>query len=166
MEFVEADYARPEPLDFETWVKAIRRTQSGLPQEPDEIAISRALRRAFHLAQLTPAPFKPIFAPACAEDRYESLLDESNLESAAQALLTPMLEVEVSKPDGKFIAIVRTAGAAGIGTGISSHPAAALLQAWFGCISSAVAMEVEPDAVLNQDRHISPRGSHPSLRQH
>lgn len=166
MESMEADCARQESLDLRTWLGAIRKSRSLLPQEPDEIALSRALRRAFHLSGLTPDPIRLAFATDCAEDSYESLLDAGDFESAARALLAPGLEVEISKPDGKLIMHIRASGIGGTGTGTSSQRAAAILKAWFSCISTAVTPAFQVGGAFNQDLHISPRVQHPSSSRH
>ena len=164
MDSMETESARPQPLDLRTWLEAVLKTKSLL--EPDEIAISRALRKTFYLSQLAPDPFTPIFATECAEDSFERLLDEGDLQGAACALFPPGLEIEVAKPDGKFIAIALASQIGGTGTGISSHPAAALLEAWFACVSSGAAHQADASAALNRDQHKSLSESHRSSTQH
>lgn len=165
-EAMEAEGLAPNSLDWEGWQEAILRTQLRLTTEPEEMALSRALRRAFYLSQLTPGPIRPTFATECSEDSFEKLLEAGDLEGAARALLTSALELQISKPDGKVIAVIEVSGGDIAGTGISSHPAAALLTAWANCISAVLSTDTDAEAVLNPDRHISQRGSRPSSTQH
>ena len=166
MDRSETDKARPEPLDLPTWIEAIRGALPFLLEEPDETVVSRALRKAFHLSRLTPDPIRSLFATQSDEGTYEHLLQSGDLEGAARALLTPALSIESSKPDGKFVVCIQASGIDSRGTGASSHPAAAILAAWFSCISSALAHAAEDGGALSQDRRISPHVPHQSSSLH
>lgn len=96
-----------EPLDPELWFKRaadlLERFHSSGAGD-----LESAIRRAYHLVQLTPRPLKSFLKPAIGEDDFERLLDVGALESAAMGLVGEPAGILVSRMQGasKYEAIV------------------------------------------------------------
>lgn len=154
-----------EPLDLATWVNVLTKVRATSDDET-HIELTQSVRRAFYLATLAPDPLWRTFAPSINEEALERTLDQRDMSQAVSGLLGADLEVEISKPEGKHIAVVRASDLSVSGSAISIGPIAASLNALIDCMLAA-ARQVEDERVaLNAVQHRYRSGPHPSSMRH
>lgn len=151
--------APPEPLDLAVWYEVAGKLRSQFIEE-GEVASARLLRRSSHLSLLSPDPFRSYFMTSCAEDEFEALLDNADLTAAMKSLLTPALELEVSKPDGHLIAMVKVTALGVTGTFVSVDQSSAILGAWLNCIYKVKELLESAKSDLIQGQRLSQSGLH------
>lgn len=100
--------------------------------EDDQSCLSRALRHAFHLVQLTPRSFRHLVNCSLSEDQFEQLLHVGAELPAALALSGQQLGYELQRTGGgdAVKASVLAPAAAQRFSFVSHSPAAALFTCW------------------------------------
>jgi hypothetical protein len=130
------------------------------------VHLARALRQAFHLAQLAPGPIRRVLVPARPEDEFERLVDEGELERAARLLVASDLPLTFLETSRGHTVVVRADAFDAAGTWVSADPAAALLGAWFSCAAAAGQALIDAATAVTKGPHKSPREPHPLSSWH
>ena len=73
----------PAPLSSELWLRELRRLHTRCAQEAPSFD-DRAIRKAFHLAELCPRPLRGLLVPHISEDELEALLEQRLHQMAAE----------------------------------------------------------------------------------
>jgi hypothetical protein len=127
-----------EPLEPRVWFARA----AGLLEKFDAAAtggeIESALRRAFHLVQLTPLPLQLYIRSTVDEDTFERLLAGGAFETAALSLVSEPAGIRMERPEGceMFEATVWIRG--GVRNQVpttSASAAMAILGAWLKCLN-------------------------------
>lgn len=166
MAATDDDIPEDELLDLRTWLVALGRLEALLSHQPDAVHLARALRQAFHLAQLAPGPIRRVLTPACREEEFERLVDTGELERAARLLVPPGLPITVLKTSPAHTVVLRADAFDAAGTWVSADPAAALLGAWFSCSVAAGQALIESAMAPMEGPHRSRRETHPLPSRH
>lgn len=88
-----------EHLDPTTWQDRVRRLVDGM--QTAEGSPERAIRQAYHLVRLAPAPLSQAFPHAIEEDALEAMLANEQYEAAALSVVGPeFAATEVHGPSG------------------------------------------------------------------
>ena len=132
-----------EALDRNTWERALTEL-SGRSVKGE--CISRSLRHAFHLVQLTPSSLTHVVRCSLNEAKFENLLETEAFGEAALALLGDRLDYSLSHSAsaGDVFAKVWYSEYQERCERTRDSAAAALFTAWMGCILSVCRREQEP----------------------
>lgn len=156
-----------EPLEPGIWLLQLRKLAERTPAE--EAGLAMALRRAFHLVQLTPRPLRHIIACTASEPEFEGLLQAGALLAAAQALVGDRLEHSLTTlpAEGGSQAEVRFPNDPAPCRAVGSSAPFALFSAWLKCLLTLH----EPDEfgqewVRSPSQRKSLSGRRPKLTEH
>lgn len=123
------DYSERNTLSAELWLSEMHQLLIFCRRAPSTLE-DRAIRKAFHLAQLTPAPFRQLLDVRLAERELEVLLELQDSEYAASLIVGE--RVQVVRPTtidtSRYVARLEQGGAFVEADGAS--PALAMLAVW------------------------------------
>jgi hypothetical protein len=127
-----------ESLDPEIWFARAASLLAKFDAEARGSELEAALRRCFHLVQLTPLPLRDFVRSGLDENAFEQLLTCGAFESAAFALADEPagLRLERSEGSGLFRAVVWLHDEERAGVTESGLAANAVLGAWLHCINA------------------------------
>lgn len=122
---------RIEPLIPAVWFSRIEKIAKG-----EMPSMENALRHAFHLLQLTPAPFRHVVRASIDEDDFEELLELGDFDTAARHLIAQpaALSVAEDEPGQTFRATISCVILNRALHGAGDSVAAAVLAAWTTCL--------------------------------
>lgn len=120
-----------EPLPPSLWFRRIEKIADGALGD-----VEHSLRHAAHLLRLAPVEYRHILRLAIEEDRFELLLANGDLDSAARELIAQpaALAVEEQEDHTSFRATIGCALLGRAVQGVGETMAAAVLAAWSTCL--------------------------------
>ncbi len=136
---------REQPcLDGLTWRASVEHLARLAPGPADT---ARVLKMAYLLEQLSPPPYDAWIRCDLDEQRFDSMIANGALDSAACAVVGPMLRHQILDADvGEKQARVWIDGVEATGTGNDATRSRALVKAWLGCV--LVLMDLAPSIGL------------------
>ena len=97
----------PAPLSSGLWLRELRRLHARCAREASSFD-DRAIRKAFHLAKLSPRPLRPLLVPLVSEDELEALLEKGLHQVAAEMVTRQHVNLAQHAPrSGRYSATMQ-----------------------------------------------------------
>lgn len=153
-----------EPLDPETWFNQIERVAKTL-SEMDGESPDACIRRAFHIANLAPAPLRPFVKITLEEEVLERLLECGAYASAVVSLLHRDMGLTIARlpTSQEYRADVSLPHEEASGKGQHDSLEKAVLEAWAKCL---LALREAASTPIDQGQHKSLSVPHRNLTEH
>lgn len=126
--------SRTEPLDPFIWFRQVERLRADLERADGHEAITRALRRAYHLSKLTPDQLWFLFGSQVSEEDFEACVETGDLDAVFAMIVSARLEFTIVQRNGSHDAVVRMIGSDIAGRYRAKQRDKAALCAWIACI--------------------------------